>query len=198
MPTEGIGSAQESDRPGVIREVLRCPRCRLNQFVLASRRCRRCKRPLAARKPLPVVVVPPAPRRTVGECVRDERRKLKLSQRQLATRMGCPRTYISKVENNRSSPLFSQIPRFVVALDCTVADIVPSLNSEPSYADDFELLEFMAELHSLLGGFTPSQLGEVRTAAKTMVLNQIRNDEIAARGQKRDIHQTNGALRLCK
>jgi hypothetical protein len=79
-----------------------------------------------------------------------------------------------------------------------VADIVPSLNSEPSYADDFELLEFMAELHSLLGGFTPSQLGEVRTAAKTMVLNQIRNDELAAKAQKRDIHQTNGALRLCK
>jgi len=196
MPTEGIGSAQESDRPGVIREVLRCPRCRLNQFVLASRRCRRCKRPLAARKPLPVVVVPPAPRRTVGECVRDERRKLKLSQRQLARRMECPRTYISKIERNYCSPILPQITRFAIALGCRTADIIPP-QKEP-FADDPGLLEFMAELHSLLGGFTPSQLGEVRTAAKTMVLNQIRNDELAAKAQKRDIHQTNGALRLCK
>src|SRR4051794_21249155 len=42
--------------------------------------------------------------RTLGETIRDRRRELKITQRDLATRIGIDFTYLSKVENDRGDP----------------------------------------------------------------------------------------------
>jgi len=48
--------------------------------------------------------------------VRDLRHVRNLSQRQLAARMGVPRTYISKIENGKAMPTLSSLDRLARAL----------------------------------------------------------------------------------
>src|ERR1017187_5583753 len=89
------------------REVLRCDHCSLVQFRTANDLCRRCHKchevELPVAEPAPLALVPPLPEKSgglqVASAVRDLRHVRNLSQRQLAARMGVPRTYISKIEN---------------------------------------------------------------------------------------------------
>ena len=97
------------------REVLRCDRCNLVQFRTANAMCRRCHQGLEVEPP----VAEPAPLALVSSqsekdgglqvatAVRDLRHVRNLSQRQLAARMGVPRTYISKIENGKAMPTLS-------------------------------------------------------------------------------------------
>src|SRR5580698_952638 len=93
------------------REVLRCDHCKLVQFRTSSDTCRRCKKSLLPELPTvqPAISLVPeaAPKSVEGglqvaSAVRDLRHVRNLSQRQLATRMGVPRTYISKIENGKA------------------------------------------------------------------------------------------------
>jgi len=47
----------------------------------------------------------------VGVAVKIIREHFKLTQAQVADRMGCPRTYISKVENGHAVPQIDQLMR---------------------------------------------------------------------------------------
>ena len=88
------------------REVLRCDHCSLVQFRTANALCRRCHKCLEVEEPEPApapLALVPTPIAVEGglqvaTAVRDLRHVRNLSQRQLATRMGVPRTYISKIE----------------------------------------------------------------------------------------------------
>ena len=94
------------------REVLRCDHCDLVQFRRVTATCARCKRSLEVKAPepapLPLTLVPSVPvpegHIQVATAVRDLRHVRNLSQRQLAARMGVPRTYISKIENGKAMP----------------------------------------------------------------------------------------------
>src|ERR1700712_2757889 len=99
------------------REVLRCDKCNLVQFRAASALCRRCHKSLEVEVPEPapalLMLVPPQPAAVEGlqvaTAVRDLRHVRNLSQRQLAARMGVPRTYISKIENGKAMPTLSSL-----------------------------------------------------------------------------------------
>jgi len=86
------------------REVLRCDHCTLVQFRTANAQCRRCHKSLEVElpepEPAPIALVPPQPEKEgglqVATAVRDLRHVRNLSQRQLAARMGVPRTYIRR------------------------------------------------------------------------------------------------------
>jgi transcriptional regulator with XRE-family HTH domain len=65
----------------------------------------------------------------VARAVREIRRSRGLSQRQLAGRMGVPRTYISKIENAKAMPTLSSLERLARALQIDICDLLRDARS---------------------------------------------------------------------
>jgi len=116
------------------REVVRCDRCLLVQFRTTNNLCRRCHGSLdedepeiAAIAPMPPMMPPPSNGRghlNLASSIRSLRLRNGLSQRQLATRMSVPRTYVSKIENEKATPTLSSLERLARALEVTVPDLL--------------------------------------------------------------------------
>lgn len=112
------------------RSVWRCPKCQLNQFE--SEVCRRCHAPRFVRLEeleQPKEEVP----ESVSKAIRNfsfARRVLllrterSLTQRELAAIVGCPRPYISKIENGKCTPLNRGIERLSAALQVPLLALV--------------------------------------------------------------------------
>ncbi len=158
------------------RDVLRCDHCKLVQFRSASDACRRCKRSLLPDPPkLPAsiaLVTAPTPGvkdegPQVATAVRDLRHVRNLSQRQLAARMGVPRTYISKIENGKAMPTLSSLDRLAKALQ---VDISALLRDAPTrHRDESAVLltdPFLAEIARYTSHLTSTQ--------KSIFLNHVR------------------------
>lgn len=115
------------------REVVRCDSCHLVQFRTISNNCRKCRQCLD-NEPEPVVAAPevmPAvnhngshPQIQIALAIRSLRRRAGLSQRQLAGRMAVPRTYVSKIENEKATPTLSSLERLANALEVTIPDLL--------------------------------------------------------------------------
>ena len=115
------------------REVVRCDHCHLVQFRTNNNNCRKCRTSLD-NEPEPVVVAPEiAPAVSNGNshqqiqialAIRSLRRRSGLSQRQLAGRMQVPRTYVSKIENEKATPTLSSLLRLATALEVTIPDLL--------------------------------------------------------------------------
>jgi transcriptional regulator with XRE-family HTH domain len=104
----------------------------------------------------------------VAQAIRSLRLQHGLSQRQLALRMGVPRTYVSKIENEKATPTLSSLSRLADALTVSVPDLLTAC-SPSRQADVDELLADpfiaeMAEFTKLLDGMQ-----------RTSVLAQIRD-----------------------
>ncbi len=160
----------------VEREVLRCESCKLVQFRNSTDTCRRCKKSLLPEQPkveAAIALVPePAPRSTEGglqvaTAVRDLRHVRNLSQRQLAARMGVPRTYISKIENGKAMPTLSSLDRLARALQ---VDISALLRDAPTrHQDETAVLmadPFLAEIAKYAAHLNATQ--------KSIFLNHVR------------------------
>lgn len=167
--------------PATVREVLKCEHCKLVQFRTAADACRRCKRSLLPEQPqaAPVMALVPTPEAgpkddtlQVASAVRDLRRVRNLSQRQLAGRMGVPRTYISKIENGKAMPTLSSLDRLARALQ---VDISALLRDAPKrHQNETDLLmndPFLAEVAKFAPHLTATQksifLNHVRELAQT-------------------------------
>ncbi len=147
------------------REVVRCDKCNLVQFCTASSACRRCHKSLIIEQTAPeapaltLVPSPPAPEGglQVATAVRDLRRVRNLSQRQLAARMGVPRTYISKIENAKAMPTLSSLDRLARALQVDISCLLRDANNRHTQetavlmADPFlaEIAHYTAQLDDL-------------------------------------------------
>lgn len=159
------------------REVVRCDHCHLVQFRTVNNMCRKCRTSLDEDEPEPIlapvmpVVETPASSRSevqVAQAIRTLRQRSGLSQRQLALRMGVPRTYVSKIENEKATPTLSSLSRLADALTVSVPDLLNACT--PSREDEInELLSdpFVAEMAT----FTKQLDGMQRTS----VLAQIRD-----------------------
>src|SRR5437016_5326521 len=115
------------------REVVRCDHCHLVQFRTANNLCRRCRTSLDEDEPEPILEIQiPAPEPINGDhsdlqvaaAIRMLRQRSGLSQRQLALRMQVPRTYVSKIENEKAMPTLSSLQRLATALEVSMADLV--------------------------------------------------------------------------
>lgn len=113
------------------REVIRCRRCRLVQFLAASQLCRKCGARLRGVLPEEPVMAPePAapqmaqPSFSVAVRLKTARMAKHLSQLQLADLINAPRTYISKIENRRCVPSLGSLAKLAEALGVPIADLV--------------------------------------------------------------------------
>ena len=160
-----------------VREVLRCEHCALMQFRTTNSMCRRCRKPLDVEElPAPIEVIAPSelPASTadaglrVAAQVKDIRKARHLSQRQLASRMQVPRTYISKIENGKAIPTLGSLERLAAALEVDICQLVRDGRSQRD-EDAAEILAdpFLAELAQYLPKLEPLQ--------KSLLLNHARD-----------------------
>lgn len=166
------------------REVVRCEACKLVQFRTTSDTCRRCKKSLLPEPPkvqpsialvLEAAADAPDAGPQVAAAVRDLRHVRNLSQRQLAARMGVPRTYISKIENGKAMPTLSSLDRLAKALQVDISALLRDANTR--HRDETAVLmtdPFLAEI----AAYT-SQLDALQ---RSIFLNHVR--ELAA-GRRR-------------
>lgn len=66
----------------------------------------------------------PALRRTIGNRIRTERKRQKLTQERLAERVDLDRKTISRIENGAHSTLLDHLLLIADALDISLADLV--------------------------------------------------------------------------
>ncbi len=165
------------------REVVRCDHCHLVQFRTNNHLCRRCKTSLDD-EPEPIVVQPePQPVVSTGStssalpvamAIRNLRLRAGLSQRQLAMRMRVPRTYVSKIENEKACPTLSSLERLAEALHVRVPDL---LNPNGRTIED-EIRELMAD--EFIGELMP-HISKLTSMQKATVLNEIREMTLMTR-----------------
>jgi transcriptional regulator with XRE-family HTH domain len=176
MAPLGVSELQPQAVVSTEREVIRCTFCKLVQFRTTKESCCRCKKSLLPEQPKPQAVIAlvaePSAKSPDGEiqvsnAVRDLRRVRNLSQRQLAARMGVPRTYISKIENAKAMPTLSSLDRLARALN---VDISALLRDAPTrHRDETAMLAadpFLAEIAKYAAHLDSTQ--------KSIFLNHVR------------------------
>ncbi len=165
------------------REVVRCDDCHLVQFKTINNLCRRCRASLDEDEPEPILtpLMPlaeaeePRSEIQVADTIRNLRKRSGLSQRQLATRMGVPRTYVSKIENQKATPTLSSLARLANALQVSVPELLRDCG--PSREDDirqFMADPFLAELVEFTSKLNTMQLSSVLAQVRDMVMHPRR------------------------
>ncbi len=116
---------------------IRCKACGLNQFMTTSGNCRKCRKPLVqvepvikAPEPLPVIerVEPDERPITYGDVFRTCRLAMGWSQTDMGKRLKRPRTWLSKIEQNKVIPTYQSIHVFAAALGVSPNFIVSMLD----------------------------------------------------------------------
>jgi len=173
------------------REVVRCDRCHLVQFRTVNNNCRRCRTCLDPEEPEPVMVAPaPQPvaptngnghsHLQVALAIRTLRHRSGLSQRQLALRMNVPRTYVSKIENDKATPTLSSLERLARALEVGIPDLL-DLSCRPgerSREDDIRDLmgdDFVSQLVPFVSKLNGMQWSTLLAQVRDLTLNPRRS-----------------------
>ena len=168
------------------REVVRCDHCLLVQFRTTNNLCRRCHASLDEDEP---EIVPAEPETqlvpmngngrghlNLAASIRSLRLRSGLSQRQLAGRMSVPRTYVSKIENEKATPTLSSLERLARALEVTVPDLLSG--GERNRQDEIRDLmkdEFIADLQPWVGQLDGLQMSSVLAQVRDLTLRPRRS-----------------------
>jgi transcriptional regulator with XRE-family HTH domain len=165
------------------REVVRCDHCHLVQFRTTNNLCRRCRTSLDEDEPEPILAETPAPPEPasgrpshlqISAAIRMLRQKGGLSQRQLALRMQVPRTYVSKIENEKAVPTLSSLQRLATALEVSVGDLLRGASRTlEDEINDLMNDEFIAEMVPFLEKLDSMQ--------RTTLLAQVRDLSVRPR-----------------
>jgi transcriptional regulator with XRE-family HTH domain len=102
----------------------------------------------------------------VAAAIRSLRMRAGLSQRQLAMRMNVPRTYVSKIENEKACPTLGSLERLAGALRVRIPDLLTIGRTTEDDIRELSRDEFISELlpymHKLNGSQWTSVLNQVR------------------------------------
>jgi transcriptional regulator with XRE-family HTH domain len=112
----------------------------------------------------------------LATAIRSLRLRNGLSQRQLATRMAVPRTYVSKIENEKATPTLSSLERLARALEVTVPDLLSG--GERNRQEEIRELmqdQFIAELLPFVSQLNGMQLSSVLAQVRDLTLRPRRN-----------------------
>jgi transcriptional regulator with XRE-family HTH domain len=169
------------------REVVRCDHCLLVQFRTSNSLCRRCRLSLdedeaeiAAMTPVPEAL--PVSINSNGrghlklaQSIRSLRLRNGLSQRQLALRMSVPRTYVSKIENEKATPTLSSLERLARALEVSVPDLL-SGGERNRQEEVRELMEdqFVAEVLPYLSQLNGMQMSSILAQVRDLTVRPRR------------------------
>jgi transcriptional regulator with XRE-family HTH domain len=167
------------------REVVRCDHCLLVQFRTSNDLCRRCHAPLDEEEP-EVVSAPPPPQMmpmhhgrghlNLAASIRSMRLRNGLSQRQLAARMSVPRTYVSKIENEKATPTLSSLERLAKALEVTVPDLLSG--GERNRQEEIRELiqdQFIAEILPFVSQLNGMQMSSILTQVRDLTVRPRRS-----------------------
>lgn len=172
------------------RDVVRCDLCLLVQFRAANDICRRCRRSLdeEPEEPEPVpsmLAVTVSSHVARGGCpdlaatIRSLRLRGGLSQRELAGRLRTPRTYVSKIENEKATPTLANLERLARALEVSVPELLSG--GERSRQEEIGELardQFIAEILPFLPRLNPMQMSSVLAAVRQMNLKNLRGQRV--------------------
>ena len=170
------------------REVVRCDHCLLVQFRTSNSLCRRCHLSLdedeaeiaamtAAPEVLPVNVDSNGRGHLkLAQSIRSLRLRSGLSQRQLALRMSVPRTYVSKIENEKATPTLSSLERLARALEVSVPDLL-SGGERNRQEEVRELMEdqFVAEVLPYLSQLNGMQMSSILAQVRDLTVRPRRS-----------------------
>ena len=163
------------------REVVRCDRCLLVQFRTTNNLCRRCHlsldedEPEIVQAPAPQLVPPHRGHLNLAASIRAMRLRNGLSQRQLALRMSVPRTYVSKIENEKATPTLSSLERLARALEVSVPDLLHG--GERNRQDEItELVNdpFIAEMLPFISQLNGMQMSSILTQVRDLTIRPRR------------------------
>jgi transcriptional regulator with XRE-family HTH domain len=168
------------------REVVRCDHCLLVQFRTTNSLCRRChlsldeeEVALVAPNPIPQIMPINGNGRghlNLANSIRSLRLRSGLSQRQLAGRMSVPRTYVSKIENEKATPTLSSLERLARALEVTVPDLLTG--GERNRQEEVrELMEdqFVADILPFVGQLNGMQMSSILTQVRDLTVRPRRS-----------------------
>src|SRR6202795_2036041 len=167
------------------REVVRCDHCLLVQFRTTNSLCRRChlsldeeEVALVAPDPIPQIMPINGNGRghlNLANSIRSLRLRSGLSQRQLAGRMSVPRTYVSKIENEKATPTLSSLERLARALEVTVPELLSG--GEKSRQDEISDLvkdQFIAEILPFVSQLNGMQMSSILTQVRDLTIRPRR------------------------
>jgi len=170
------------------REVVRCDHCQLVQFRTINSLCRRCHLSLD-KEELEIVAMPPVPETpaipihsnghghlNLAHSIRSLRLRNGMSQRQLALRMSVPRTYVSKIENEKATPTLSSLERLARALEVSVPSLL-SGGERGRQEEVRELIEdpFVVEVMPYLSQLNGMQMSSILAQVRDLTVRPRRS-----------------------
>jgi len=166
------------------REVVRCDRCLLVQFRTVNNLCRRCHTSLDEDEPEIVASAPPPQmipiigrpgHLNLASSIRNIRLRNGLSQRQLAARMSVPRTYVSKIENEKATPTLSSLERLAKALEVTVPDLLTGgERNRQEEISELMLDPFILEILPFVSQLNGMQMSSILTQVRDLTVRPRR------------------------
>jgi transcriptional regulator with XRE-family HTH domain len=112
----------------------------------------------------------------LANSIRSLRLRSGLSQRQLALRMSVPRTYVSKIENEKATPTLSSLERLARALEVSVPDLL--CGGERNRQEEVrELMEdnFVAEILPFVAQLNGMQMSSILTQVRDLTVRPRRS-----------------------
>ena len=108
--------------------------------------------------------------------IRSLRLRSGLSQRQLALRMSVPRTYVSKIENEKATPTLSSLERLARALEVSVPDLL-SGGERNRQEEVRQLMEdpFVAEVLPYLSQLSGMQMSSILAQVRDLTVRPRRS-----------------------
>jgi transcriptional regulator with XRE-family HTH domain len=114
----------------------------------------------------------------IAMAIRSLRLRGGLSQRQLALRMQVPRTYVSKIENDKATPTLSSLQRLATALEISVTELLEVSTQNPSREAEIKELmadKFIAELAPFISKLDAMQRSSFLTQVREMTTRPRRS-----------------------
>ena len=174
------------------REVVRCQQCRLVQYRTATDHCRRCAKPLPSLIPfgakdtgneapestvecdsggdgeMPTDRAGRNRRVSIGAKMKELREERQLTQIEMSSLLGIPRSYLSRIENSRLLPGPMMVAKFATALEVEISELLP-LERRKDGSRLFPNDTALAALYSRMARLPVTELEKVLAMVRGMV-----------------------------